>query len=104
LIVRFIGCSFTKPGGYVEFQDFDMRFYTTTGEYKPGCAADRWANEIIAGVKSIGREPEPGPKLGRLVREAGFINVVERVLAVPVGTWPKDRKLVRHFLSLMSRD
>jgi hypothetical protein len=71
-----------------------MKFYTTTGEFKPGCAADKWANECIAGIKTIGREPEPGPKLERLIREAGFVNVTERVLAVPVGTWPKDRKLV----------
>jgi hypothetical protein len=76
-----------------------MNFYTITGEYKPGCAVDKWIDEIIAGMKILGREPEPGPKLGRLVRDAGFINVTEKVLAVPVGTWPKDPKLVRHFLA-----
>jgi hypothetical protein len=85
---------YTKPGGYVEFQDFDMKFYTITGEWKPGCAAERWAEECVAGIKTIGREPEPGPKLERFIKEAGFVNVTEKVLAVPVGTWPKDRKLV----------
>ncbi|KAF2425830.1 S-adenosyl-L-methionine-dependent methyltransferase [Tothia fuscella] len=84
---------FTKPGGWVEFQDFTMKFYTTNGEYRDGCSADKWTDEIIAGMKTIGREPEPGPKLEAWIKDAGFFNVVHKVFPVPVGTWPNNRKL-----------
>ncbi len=70
-----------------------MQFYTTQGDFKPGCAMDRWTDEIIAGIKSFGLEPEPGPKLESWIKDAGFTNVVHKLLPIPVGTWPKNRKL-----------
>ena len=70
-----------------------MKFYTTHGEFRPGCPLDAWTNEMIAGIKSIGLEPEPGPKLEGWVRDAGFINVHHSVLALPTGMWPRNQKL-----------
>lgn len=79
----------------MEFQDFNMRFYTTSGgEFKPGCPLDQWTTEVIEGLKTLGMEPEPGPKLEGWVKEAGFINVHHQVLPLPVGVWPKDKKMV----------
>ena len=85
---------FTKPGGWVEFQDFDMKFYTTNGEFTPGCPLDQWTDSVIEGIKKINLEPEPGPKLEGWVRDAGFENIHHRLLPIPVGQWPKDKKLV----------
>jgi hypothetical protein len=82
-----------NPGGWVEFQDFTMKFYTVHGEFRVGCPLDKWTDEIIDGIKSIGLEPEPGPKLERWVREAGFVNVHHKVLAIPTGMWPRDKKM-----------
>jgi hypothetical protein len=33
------------------------------------------------------------PRLADKMRKAGFINVVEDILLIPIGTWPKDSKL-----------
>jgi hypothetical protein len=84
---------FTKPGGWVEFRDFDVKFYTTNGEFTPGCPLDRWADELVEGIKKFELEPEPGPKLEGWVRDAGFENIHHRLLPFPVGQWPKDKKL-----------
>lgn len=83
----------TKPGGWVEFQDFEMRWYTHAGEFKNGDPLDQWCTEIIEGVKSIGVEPEPGPKLQGWIEDAGFVKVNHALLPIPTGTWPKDRRL-----------
>lgn len=83
----------TKPGGWVEFQDFDMRFYTHTGDFKTGDPLDKWCSELIEGLKSIGHEAEPGPKLKGWVEQAGFININHSLLPIPTGTWPKDKTL-----------
>lgn len=84
---------YTKPGGWVEFQDFEMRWYTNTGVFKSGSPLDKWCTEIIEGVKSIGMEPEPGPKLEGWVRDAGFTKIKHQLFAIPTGTWPKNKKL-----------
>ncbi|KAL1651963.1 hypothetical protein SLS58_000086 [Diplodia intermedia] len=84
---------FLKPGGWIELQDFTMKFYTTNGEFKPGCPLDKWCDGVIEGVKAWGREPEPGPLLEGWVKDAGFTNITHKLLPLPVGTWPKDRKM-----------
>ena len=98
---------FTKPGGWVEFQDFTMKFYSNDGSYErsacvsrdqddvPIPSPDRWTSEIIAGIKSLGLEPEPGPKLECWVRDAGFVNITHHLLPIPVGDWPKESNLKR---------
>ena len=85
---------FTKPGGWVEFQDFDMRFYSNDGTFVPGSPLDVWTQEIIESLKVFRREPEPGPKLEQWVKDAGFENVANHLLPIPVGPWPKDRRMV----------
>lgn len=32
-------------------------------------------------------------RLGRRMRDAGFVNVQERIFRVPLGTWPKNKVL-----------
>ena len=71
-----------------------MKFYTTNGEFTPGCPLDQWADELVKGIKKFELEPEPGPKLEGWVRDAGFKNIHHRLLPFPVGQWPKDKKLV----------
>ena len=34
----------------------------------------------------------PGPKLKGWVEGAGFVNVQQKVVTVPIGLWPKDKK------------
>ncbi|KAF2396922.1 S-adenosyl-L-methionine-dependent methyltransferase [Trichodelitschia bisporula] len=92
---KFVGQAYkyAKPGAWVEFMDFTMTFYTTHGAFRPGCAVDRWTEELKAALIDFGLEPEPGSKLGGWVNDAGFQNVSVKKIALPVGLWPKDRTL-----------
>jgi len=74
-----------------------MKFYTTNGEFAPGCPLDQWADELIKGIKKFKLEPEPGPKLKKWVQDAGFENIHHQLLPFPIGQWPKDKKLVLAF-------
>jgi hypothetical protein len=87
---------FAKPGGWVEFQDFDMKFYSTDGTFIPGSSPDVWTQEIAMSLRFFGREPEPGPKLEQWLLEAGFENISAQVLPIPVGLWPRDKRMVGH--------
>ncbi|KAF2250247.1 S-adenosyl-L-methionine-dependent methyltransferase [Trematosphaeria pertusa] len=85
---------YVKPGGWVEFQDFDTRFYTTSGgEYNKDTTIGQWADRIADGLRKFGVEPDPGPQIETWVKDAGFTNVHSRTLPFPVGTWPKDKTL-----------
>ena len=98
-----IHCRFTKPGGWIEFMEYSMSFYTQGGEYKDGCATDRWCTEVRGVLDSLGLEPNAGPKLLNLVTDAGFTNINQEKFYLPVGTWPKDKKLVSRSIDVYGR-
>jgi hypothetical protein len=83
--------------------DYTMGFYTHSGEYKDGCATDRWCSEVSGVLESLGLEPNAGPKLLGWVKDAGFTDIHQEKMYLPVGTWPKDKKLVSHFIFLYDR-
>jgi hypothetical protein len=89
---------FTKPGGWVEFQDLDMIFYTQTGTFKHECPAGVWGKSIAEGVRILGMEPAPGHQLEKWMKDAGFINVSAHLLPMPLGPWPKDKLMVSFYL------
>ena len=73
-----------------------MRFYSSDMTFVPGCSVDEWAKEIVLALEAMDREPEPGPKLEKWARDAGFQNVNHLCLPIPVGIWPKDQRMVIH--------
>ncbi|KAL2137362.1 hypothetical protein VTI74DRAFT_3302 [Chaetomium olivicolor] len=82
-----------NPGGWVEFQDYDLQCYSEDGSLKPESNMMAWTNLFLEAARKTGREPSPGPRLERWVRDAGFINVKHEVFRFPVGPWPKDPRL-----------
>src|SRR5204863_7023856 len=84
----------TKPGGWVEFQDFDPRCYSNDESLKPDSRVVEWIGLILEASRKAGREPCPGPWLEGWMRKAGFGGVTHKFMKVPIGTWPKKRKLV----------
>jgi SAM-dependent methyltransferase len=78
-----------KPGGWVEFQDWDCMIDSQDGSVKPESALWRWSQlctDRIGKIASL----RPGPDLEGWVRGAGFENVVVQKVRIPLGTWPKD--------------
>lgn len=71
-----------------------MQFYSTDGTFVKGSSPDVWTSEIVEALKVFGMEPEPGPKLEAWVREAGFVDVNHVLLPIPVGVWPRDKRMV----------
>ncbi|KAK5662426.1 hypothetical protein OQA88_8337 [Cercophora sp. LCS_1] len=82
------------PGGWVEFQDFDLEMYVDGDEYPEAKSATlEWDKLVLGAARRIGREPCPGPKLEDWVREVGFTNVTHRTFRIPVGGWPESPHL-----------
>ncbi|KAK3360550.1 S-adenosyl-L-methionine-dependent methyltransferase [Lasiosphaeria hispida] len=81
------------PGGWVEFQDFDLNLYSDDGTLPADASSLAWDKYIIEATEQIGREPSPGPRLEGCIRAAGFRNVTKRQFKIPLGAWPKDPAL-----------
>ena len=86
---------FTKPGGYAEFQDFDITYYSDDNSMGPDRAIYKWIHTLLKAVGDFGRDPYPGPKLEGWMKDAGFVDVVAHKYKIPIGPWAKDKQLVR---------
>lgn len=71
-----------------------MRVYSSDGSLSENDPFLLWNTDILKAAKMIGREPNPGPLLAGFLHDAGFVSVKEEVYRLPIGTWPKDNKLV----------
>ncbi|KAI4119546.1 MAG: hypothetical protein LQ345_000543 [Seirophora villosa] len=88
---------FTKPGGYTEFQDYDLEYYSedgTLGEERPNAVPiSKWITTLLQASRDFQRDPCPGPKLEGWMRDAGFADVQATRYKIPIGPWPKDKHL-----------
>jgi hypothetical protein len=79
----------------VEFQDFDIDYYSQDSSLSKTHAMRRWLDIAYGAEENTGRTLRPGKKLEEWVKDAGFTNVHVVKNLLPLGTWPKDTKLVR---------
>ena len=84
----------TKPGGYTEFQEYNLRIYSEDGSLTPEHAERKWNDLGCGACISFGKDPEPGPKIEGLMKAAGFVDVYHERFRLPIGPWPKDKHLV----------
>lgn len=82
-----------SPGGWAEFQDFDMRYHSEDGSLADSHITRHWITALLDAAAKSGREPLVGPKLLNWVKDAGFQGVTEHVFTFPIGRWPKELKL-----------
>ena len=82
----------TKPGGWVEFQDWDTMVQSPDGSVPHDSAFWRWHEATLKRVDTVATG-RPGPQLEGWVRAAGFENVTVKTFAIPHSVWPKDEKL-----------
>ncbi|KAL2000617.1 hypothetical protein VTN02DRAFT_2860 [Thermoascus thermophilus] len=80
----------TAPGGWVEFQDWDIMIRSDDGSTK-GTAIEQYYIHIVGAFERQGYEPRPGPKFKGWLEEAGFVDVHVQKYRIPMGTWPKDK-------------
>ncbi|KAL9597322.1 MAG: hypothetical protein Q9179_004308 [Wetmoreana sp. 5 TL-2023] len=84
---------FTKPGGYAEFQDYDLQYYSEDGTLTENLSISNWINTLLQASRDFKRDPCPGPKLAGYMRDAGFKEVQEFRYKLPIGPWPRDKHL-----------
>ncbi|KAL1970259.1 hypothetical protein VTN77DRAFT_5419 [Rasamsonia byssochlamydoides] len=88
LIQQAYNCA--KPGGWVEFQDWDPMIYSEDGSTK-GTSIEKYYVHTLAAYEKAGYCARVGPGLEEWFRQAGFVDIKVTKYRVPMGVWPKDK-------------
>jgi Methyltransferase domain len=79
-----------QPGGWVELQDYYAKLQCIDRSLS-GTALERWNDLFVEGAAKMGRNGRAAAHFKKWMREAGFVDVVERKFALPGNPWAKGR-------------
>ncbi|KAK7733985.1 hypothetical protein SLS53_007980 [Cytospora paraplurivora] len=84
-----------RPGGWVEYQEFSLEVlgvddYSKAALRDDPTAYQGWMDLMKEGGLKLGRDIDVAPKLKDWLIEAGFVDVVEKRILVPISPWSSD--------------
>ncbi|KAE8343266.1 hypothetical protein BDV24DRAFT_149874 [Aspergillus arachidicola] len=82
-----------RPGGYLELQESINTLYSEDDSLPPDCDTVKMMDALKEGCLRIGQTMDPAPNMHDWVEDAGFTIVDERKFKLPLGNWPKDKRL-----------
>ncbi|KAK3694257.1 S-adenosyl-L-methionine-dependent methyltransferase, partial [Podospora appendiculata] len=84
-----------RPGGWFEIQEVNHYPISLNNSMPSEHPVAQYWNLIDEGLGNLGIEfrAVSGGRLADKMRDCGYINVTERVLQIPIGTWPKNKVL-----------
>ncbi|KAK4230952.1 hypothetical protein QBC38DRAFT_275609 [Podospora fimiseda] len=85
-----------RPGGWFEMQEVHHFPISTNNTMGPDHPISQYWTLINQGLNNLGVKhfhAVANSGLSNMMRECGFVNVTERVLQIPIGTWPKNKVL-----------
>lgn len=82
-----------KPGGYIEQVEWSPHIRSIDGTLCSNPVLRQWTDRIIDFGTRTGKTWEIADNMGGLIREAGFVDVVEKRFKWPVGPWSSDQRM-----------
>ncbi|KAK6384002.1 hypothetical protein LTR65_009935 [Meristemomyces frigidus] len=82
-----------RPGGYIEQVEWSVHNRSSDGTLSHNTVLARWSQHAIRTGTMTGKTFEIAENMAGLIREAGFVDVVEKRFKWPIGPWSSDIKL-----------
>lgn len=82
-----------KPGGYLEMQSFLIKLFADDDSLDKAVHSIPWVANIQEASAKFGKPMTSVPEWKDKMINAGFEDVVAKVVKVPMSPWPKDPKL-----------
>ncbi|KAF6805968.1 SAM-dependent methyltransferase [Colletotrichum musicola] len=81
-----------KPGGYIEIKEFDIETRSQVQELDKDHPFKAWSKNLLEAADKLGKVGLQCRNNGiaKSLRAAGFTDIVEQKLLVPVGPWAND--------------
>jgi len=81
----------TKPGGWLEVQEFAGYIYSDDDSVAEDSIIIRFFETMYEAMTKFGANFRIVNELGPILAEIGYVNAVCKTIKVPIGTWPKVR-------------
>ncbi|KAK1718293.1 S-adenosyl-L-methionine-dependent methyltransferase [Colletotrichum lupini] len=93
-------------GAYVETQDFGANVKSDDGTMPENWPLLEFWSEIRDAMHKMKIDIQVAPRIGAVMKDAGFVNVQVKSYKVPVGRWPLDKikRLVGHYMRSVTED
>lgn len=82
-----------RPGGHIEQIEWSVHVRSADGTLSPSSVLAQWPQTFVHAGRLTGKTFEIAENMAGLIREAGFVEVVEKRFKWPVGPWSSDPKL-----------
>lgn len=83
-----------KPGGYVELQEADGEgYYSEDGTFAKDGGFAIFLDMLVKASAASGRPYVVAKTFEGLMKEVGFVDVEHSRYKLPLGTWPKNKKM-----------
>ncbi|KAH7382900.1 S-adenosyl-L-methionine-dependent methyltransferase [Cadophora sp. MPI-SDFR-AT-0126] len=82
-----------KPGGWIEIQEMHHKAHCDDSTMPEGYLVQQWLKNVADGLAVLGPDLLGAVKNAQYLRDAGFVNIEERIFKIPIGTWPKNKTL-----------
>lgn len=82
-----------KPGGWVEWHQKHPQFYSDDETLAEDNPIAIWGQHFFAAGEKFGTPPHSCRNLKQWMTDVGFVDVEEHIVKLPVGPWPKDKRL-----------
>ncbi|KAJ3466642.1 hypothetical protein MRS44_004206 [Fusarium solani] len=80
------------PGGYVELVEIDLQNKSDDGTLKEHHELSRLVRLLDEASTKIGRRFQDNKKNKDILRDTGFVDIVETTFKWPSGPWPREKK------------
>jgi len=84
----------TKPGGYIELQEMDYSAVIQPTTRNPGASLQTWCAEQGKAAMKVGVNLRTSAEwMKESLERVGFVDVTVREFKLPIGPWPKQKRL-----------
>lgn len=81
-----------NPGAWFEIKGGTLPFACDDDSYK-GTALEEWSTGMVEISTKLGQPFDNPFSYKQWLEEAGFTNITEKMIPVPINAWPKDPKM-----------
>ncbi|KAK0736412.1 S-adenosyl-L-methionine-dependent methyltransferase, partial [Apiosordaria backusii] len=82
-----------KPGGYCEMQEYDAWIFSDDDSFDRAPWTKEWVTKLDEASKMFGKQINVANRHKQWMIDAGFEDVQEKVVRIPIGPWAKDPHL-----------
>lgn len=84
---------YLNPNGWLEVTEFEVLLHSQNKTMERAPHIQKWQRGLDDAATKFGRRMDVAVHLKEWIRNARFVDIVQDKVAVPTGTWPKEKHM-----------